>query len=150
MEESPMERIKPFEVLLVENNPADVELTRMAFEDRQLPYRLEAVKDGVQALGYLRRAGQYNNAARPDLIIMDLRLPIKGGLEILAEIKGDVDLRQIPVVVLTSSRTSADIQRSYSHHANCYVVKPVDLDEYIGVVQKIEDFWFTVTKLPTL
>jgi two-component system, chemotaxis family, response regulator Rcp1 len=144
-----MEMKKPFEVLLVENNPGDVELTRKAFEDRKLPYRLEVVNDGIQALGYLRRAGPYNNAPRPDLIIMDLRLPVKSGLEILADIKGDVELRQIPVVILTSSKTPGDIQKSYSLHANCYVVKPVDLDEYIGVVQKIEDFWLTVPKQPT-
>lgn len=145
-----MPQNEPAEILLVESNPTDIELTRMALEDRQLPYRLEVVKDGVQALNCLHRVGQYNNAARPDLIIMDLRLPIKSGLEVLTEIKGDADLRQIPVVILSSSMAPGDIQKCYSLHANCYVIKPVDLDEYIGIVRKIEDFWLTVAKRPTL
>lgn len=141
---------EPANILLVDNNPADIELTRMALEDRQLPYRLEAVKDGAQVMSYLHQAGPYNRAVRPDLVLMDLRLSGKSGLEVLAEIKGDVDFRQIPVVILTSSKAKQDIQLSYSLHANCYVIKPVDLDEYIAMVQKIAEFWLTVTELPRL
>ena len=141
---------EPLKVLVVDGNPADLELTRMAFEDRPWPYRLEVAEDGKQAMSCLHREGRHSHADRPDLILMDLRLPGKSGLEVLAEIKGDVDLRQIPVVILTSSKAKQDIQKSYSLHANCYVIKPVDLDEYIGVVQKIEEFWLNVTKLPTL
>ncbi|HET6465384.1 MAG TPA: response regulator [Nitrospiria bacterium] len=142
--------IKPFEVLLIENNPVDVDLTRMAFEDRALPYRLHVAKDGVEAMSFLHRKGPFADAPRPDLILLEIRIPGKSGLEVLAEIKGDVDFNQIPVVILTSSKTDRDIQRSYSLHANCYVVKPVDLDEYIGAVQRIEDFWLTHVKLPSL
>ena len=142
--------IKPFEVLLIENNPVDVDLTRMAFEDRALPYRLHVAKDGVEAMSFLHRKGPFADAPRPDLILLEIRIPGKSGLEVLAEIKGAVDFNQIPVVILTSSKTDRDIQRSYSLHANCYVVKPVDLDEYIGSVQRIEDFWLTHVKLPSL
>ena len=142
--------IKPFEVLLIENNPVDVDLTRMAFEDRALPYRLHVAKDGVEAMSFLHRKGPFADAPRPDLILLEIRIPGKSGLEVLAEIKGAVDFNQIPVVILTSSKTDRDIQRSYSLHANCYVVKPVDLDEYIGAVQRIEDFWLTHVKLPSL
>jgi len=150
MNETKMDIVKPFEVLLVDHNPVDVDLTRMAFEDRALPYGLHVAKDGVETMSFLRRSGSFADAPRPDLILLEIRLPGKSGLEILAEIKGDVDLNQIPVVILTSSKTDRDIQKSYSLHANCYVIKPVDLDEYIGVVQKIEDFWLTQVRLPSL
>jgi len=145
---SGMSEKNPFNVLVVDNKPADVELIRMAFADKQLPYRLTVVGDGVQALNFLRRTGPNIQAVRPDLILMDLRLPGKSGLDVLAEIKGDDQLKQIPVVILTSSRVPGDIQNSYSLHANSYVIKPVDLDEYIGVVQKIGDFWQTAIKPP--
>jgi len=150
MNETKKDDIKPFEVLVVENNPVDVDLTRMAFEDRALPFQLHIAKDGVEAMRFLRRIGPFAEAPRPDLILLELRIPGKTGLEVLAEIKKDVDLNQTPVVILTSSKSDRDIKESYSLHANCYVVKPVDLDEYIGTVQKIEDFWLTVTKLPTM
>lgn len=145
-----MKNVKPFEVLLVEHNPVDVDLTRMAFEDRALPYRIHVAKDGAEAMRFLRRSGSFDDAPRPDLILLEIRLPEKSGLEVLAMIKEDVGLNQIPVVVLTSSKTDRDVQKSYSLHANCYVIKPVDLDEYIGVVQKIEDFWLTQVRLPSL
>jgi CheY-like chemotaxis protein len=150
MNETRMDIVNPFEVLLVEHNPVDVDLTRMAFEDRALPFRLHIAKDGVEAMRFLHRAGTFTDSPRPDLILLEIRISGKSGLEVLAEIKGDVDLNQIPVVILTSSKTDRDIQKSYSLHANCYVIKPVDLDEYIGVVRKIEDFWLTQVKLPSL
>ncbi len=139
---------RPVEILLVEDNPGDVRLTREALREGKVRNNLNVAEDGVQALAYLRREGQYAGAARPDLILLDLNLPKKDGREVLAEIKQDPSLRHIPVVILSSSPAEQDIIRAYDLHANCYVTKPVDLDQFITVVKSIEDFWFTIVRLP--
>jgi chemotaxis family two-component system response regulator Rcp1 len=139
---------KQIELLLVEDNPGDVRLTQEALKDGKVLNRLHVVKDGVEALAFLRREGKYANAIRPDLILLDLNLPKKDGREVLEEIKSDLDLKRIPVVILTVSKAEEDIIRSYELHANCYITKPVDLDRFIEVVKAIEDFWFTIVKLP--
>ena len=138
-----------FEILLVEDNPGDVELTREALLESKLHMQLSVVPDGVEALAFLRREGRYADAPRPDLILLDLNLPKKDGRTVLSEIKQDRSLRNIPVVILTSSQAEQDIVRAYDLHANCYVTKPVDLDQFISIVQSIEQFWLTVVKLPT-
>jgi CheY-like chemotaxis protein/two-component sensor histidine kinase len=140
---------RPIEVLLVEDNPGDVRLTREALKEGKVHNNLHVAPDGVEALAFLRREGRYADAVRPDLILLDLNLPRKGGREVLEEIKGDPSLRHIPVVILTSSSAEQDIARAYDLHANCYISKPVDLDQFIMVVKSIEDFWFTVVKLPS-
>jgi CheY-like chemotaxis protein len=142
------ERIAAIEVLLVEDDPGDVLMTREAFEERGLSKRLAVVPDGAEALAYLRREGQYVDAVRPDLILLDLNLPKRDGREVLAEIKNDPDLHQIPVVVLTTSQADEDILRSYQLHANAYVTKPVDYDKFIAVVRQIDEFFLNVAKLP--
>ena len=139
---------KPIDVLLVEDDPGDVLMTREAFEDHKLTNRLSVVSDGVSALAFLRKEGEHSDAPTPDLILLDLNLPRKDGREVLKEIKADPALRHIPVVVLTSSQAEEDIVRAYDLHANCYVSKPVDLDQFMHVVKSIEDFWFGVVKLP--
>jgi two-component system, chemotaxis family, response regulator Rcp1 len=139
---------RPVEILLVEDNPGDVRLTREALREGKVRNNLAVAVDGVEAIAYLRKAGEYVNAVRPDLILLDLNLPRKDGREVLEEIKADPALRHIPVVVLTSSQAEEDIVRAYDLHANCYVTKPVDLDQFIRVVESIEDFWFTIVKLP--
>jgi chemotaxis family two-component system response regulator Rcp1 len=139
---------KQIELLLVEDNPGDVRLTQEALKDGKVLNRLHVVMDGVEALAFLRREGKYANAVRPDLILLDLNLPKKDGREVLEEIKSDLDLKRIPVVILTVSKAEEDIIRSYELHANCYITKPVDLDRFIEVVKAIEDFWFTIVKLP--
>lgn len=139
---------KPVEILLVEDNPADVRLTIEALKDAKVYNNLYTVNNGVDAMAYLRREGQYADAVRPDLILLDLNLPKKGGLEVLAEVKTDDVLRSIPVVVITTSQAEQDILKSYDHHANCYICKPVDLDQFIKVVQSIQDFWLTIVRLP--
>ncbi len=136
------------EILLVEDNPADVRLTQEALKDGKLLNTLSVVGDGVEAIAFLRRQGQYTDAPRPDLILLDLNLPKKDGREVLAEIKTDEKLKSIPVVVLTVSKAEEDILKTYTLHANCYITKPVDLDQFITVTQSIEDFWFSVVKLP--
>jgi CheY-like chemotaxis protein len=139
----------PIEVLLVEDDPADVQLTQEAFKEHNVRNRLTVVSDGVEALAYLRRdSDTYPAAVRPDLILLDLNLPRVDGLQVLAEIKGDPDLRQIPVVVLTTSQADQDIVRSYQLHANAYVTKPVDFDRFIAVVRQIDEFFVSVVKLP--
>jgi two-component system, chemotaxis family, response regulator Rcp1 len=138
----------PIEILLVEDNPGDVELTREALHDSKVHMRLSVVNDGVDALAFLRREGPHADAPRPDLILLDLNLPKKDGRAVLADVKGDPSLRHIPVVILTSSQAEQDILRAYDLHANCYVTKPVDLDQFITIVRSIEQFWFTVVKLP--
>jgi chemotaxis family two-component system response regulator Rcp1 len=140
--------IEPIEILLVEDSPADVDLTREALEDTKVHNNLSIVSDGVEALTFLRREGEYADAPHPDLILLDLNLPKKDGREVLAEIKADPRLRRIPVVVLTTSEADQDILRSYDLHANCYVTKPVDLDAFVEVVRSIEDFWLAIVKLP--
>jgi CheY-like chemotaxis protein len=137
------------EVLLVEDNPGDVRLMTEALKDGKLPTNVSVVKDGEEAVGFLRRHGGYSDAVRPDLILLDLNLPKKDGREVLAEIKGDPDLRRIPVVVLTTSEAEQDIFKTYDLHANCYINKPVDLERFMDVVRLIEEFWFTVVKLPS-
>ena len=139
---------EPIEVLLVEDNPGDVRLTREALKEGKVRNNLSVAPDGVEALAFLRRQGKYADAPRPDVILLDLNLPKKDGREVLEEIKADPALRSIPVVILTSSDAERDIVRAYSLHANCYITKPVDLDQFITVVKSIEDFWFTIVKLP--
>jgi len=135
-------------VLLVEDDPGDVLIAREAMAAGQLDTELNVVSDGVEAMAYLRRKGEYANAARPDLILLDLNLPRMSGHEVLAEVKSDPDLRRIPVVVLTTSRAPEDINRSYDLHASVYVAKPVDFDEFAGVVKQIDDFFGVVAELP--
>ncbi len=139
---------RPVELLLVEDSPGDVRLTMEALKEGRVINNLTVVHDGEEAIALLRRQGKYANAARPDLILLDLNLPRKSGLELLAEIKADPSLQQIPVVVLTTSRAEQDILRTYELHANCYIVKPVDLDQFIDVVQSIKNFWLAVVVLP--
>lgn len=138
----------PIEVLLVEDNPGDVRLTREALKEGKVCNNLSIVPDGVEAMAFLRREGPYADAPRPDVILLDLNLPKKDGREVLEEVKSDPALRSIPVVVLTSSEAERDIARAYALHANCYITKPVDLDQFITVVKSIEDFWFSIVKLP--
>lgn len=139
---------RPVEILLVEDNPGDVRLTREALREGKVRNNLHVAADGVEALRFLRREDEHAQAVRPDLILLDLNLPRKDGREVLEEIKNDAQLRTIPVVILTSSQAEQDICRAYHLHANCYVSKPVDLDQFITVVKSIESFWFTIVKLP--
>lgn len=140
--------VRPVEVLLVEDNPGDVRLTREALREGKVQNNLNVAQDGVEALAYLRREGAYADVPRPDVILLDLNLPRKDGREVLKELKADPNLMNIPVVVLTSSQAEQDILRAYQLHANCYITKPVDLEQFIHVVQSIENFWFTIVKLP--
>jgi len=142
-------RTKPIEILLVEDNPADARLTMEALKDGKVKNNLAMVQDGVEAMAYLRNQGKYAEAVRPDLILLDLNLPKKDGREVLAEVKSDPALRSIPVVVMTVSKAEEDIIKSYDLHANCYVNKPVDFEQFMRVVRTIEDFWLTIVKLPT-
>jgi two-component system, chemotaxis family, response regulator Rcp1 len=136
------------EILLVEDNPGDVRLTQEALKDGKILNNLSVVSDGVEAMAFLLREGKFTDAPRPELILLDLNLPKKDGREVLAEIKSQPDLKRIPVVILTSSAAEQDIVKSYNLHANCYITKPVDLDQFIHVVKSIEQFWLTVVKLP--
>jgi two-component system response regulator len=140
--------VKPIDILLVEDNPGDSDLAREALENSKLHNDLYVVEDGVEAMAFLRRKGKYAQAPRPDLILLDLNLPKKDGREVLAEIKGDPDLKRIPVVILTISKDEEDILKSYNLHANCYITKPIDLGQFMKVVKSIEDFWLTIVKLP--
>jgi two-component system, chemotaxis family, response regulator Rcp1 len=137
------------QVLLVEDNPGDVRLTKEALKEGKLLNQLTVVGDGVEALSFLRKEGIYADALQPELILLDLNLPKKDGREVLAEIKADPNLRRIPVVVLTTSSSEEDILKIYDLHANCYITKPVDLEQFMGVVKSIEDFWVSVVKLPS-
>ena len=139
---------RPVEILLVEDNPGDVDLTRETLLDSKLLNHMSVVNNGVEAMAYLRREGKYAAATRPDLILLDLNLPRKDGREVLAEIKVDERLRRIPVVVLTTSCAEKDILETYDLHANCYITKPVNLDQFSAVVKAIEEFWFTIVRLP--
>jgi two-component system response regulator len=136
------------EILLVEDNLGDIRLTQVALKDSKIANTLNVVKDGVDALAYLRREGPFVNAVRPDIILLDLNLPRKDGREVLEEIKADESLRRIPVVVLTTSSADEDIVRSYNLHANCFITKPVDLNSFVTIVKSIEHFWFQIVKLP--
>ncbi len=135
-------------VLLVEDNPGDVRLTQEALKDSRIHVRLSVVKDGVEAIEFLRRQGRYATATRPDLVLLDLNLPRKNGGEVLQEIKADDALRVIPIVGLTTSKAEQDVLKMYSLHANCYIVKPVDFHQFTTVVRSIEAFWFAIVKLP--
>ena len=136
------------EILLVEDNPGDVDLTRAALRKCKVFCNLTVAKNGVEALAILRRKGEHVDAVRPDLIMLDLNLPKLHGHEVLSQIKEDLTLKRIPVVVVTSSKAEEDVAKSYDLHANCYVTKPVDLDQFRTVVSAVEDFWFSVVKLP--
>jgi chemotaxis family two-component system response regulator Rcp1 len=139
---------RPIEILLVEDNPGDVRLTMEALKQDKMRNNLHVVTDGVEAMAWLYRQDKYADAPRPDIILLDLNLPKKDGREVLAEIKTDKDLKRIPVVILTTSAAEEDIMRAYEFSANCYITKPVDLEQFIKVVKAIEEFWLTVVKLP--
>lgn len=139
---------RPIEILLVEDSPGDVRLTQEVLRGGKVRNHLNVVSDGVEALMFLRQESHYCDAPRPDLILLDLNLPKQDGREVLAAIKGDDQLRRIPVVILTTSQAEEDIVRAYNLHANCYITKPIDLDQFIQVIQSIEDFWLTIVKLP--
>jgi two-component system, chemotaxis family, response regulator Rcp1 len=142
------EDMSAFEVLLVEDSPGDVRLTREAFKDAKVHINLHVASDGIEAMAFLRRKGRYADVPRPDLILLDLNLPKKSGREVLEEIKEDTILRSIPVVVLTTSTSEQDVLRSYLLHANCFIKKPVDLEGFLAVVKSIDNFWLSVVKLP--
>jgi len=139
---------RPLEILLVDDNPADVRLTQEALYEGGLQNRLSVARDGDEAMAFLRREDGFANAPRPDIVLLDLNLPGKDGREVLAEVKGDDLLRRIPVVVLTTSKAEEDILRSYDLHANCYITKPVHLDNFVGVLRQLEGFWTDVVRLP--
>lgn len=140
--------VRPIEILLVEDSPGDVRLTQEIFRDGKILNNLNCVGDGVEAMAFLYRDGKYANAPYPDLILLDLNLPKKDGREVLAELKANENLKRIPVVVLTTSQAEEDILRAYNLHANCYITKPINLDQFIRVVKSIEEFWLTIAKLP--
>lgn len=140
---------RPADFLLVEDNPGDVRLTQEALKSHKVQNNLHVATDGEEAMAFLRRQGKYANAPRPDIILLDLNLPRKDGREVLAEIKSDPNLKAIPVVIITSSEAEQDVVKSYNLNANCYITKPVNLDQFIKVVQSINDFWFTIVKLPS-
>jgi two-component system, chemotaxis family, response regulator Rcp1 len=139
----------PVEILLVEDNPADVRLTREVFGLNRVWNSLNVATDGIEAMAYLRQEGEFAGAPRPDLILLDLNMPRKDGREVLAEIKADEDLKLIPVVVLTTSTLEGDIREAYALSANCFVSKPMDLPEFMKAVQSIEDYWFATARLPS-
>jgi two-component system, chemotaxis family, response regulator Rcp1 len=139
---------QPVDILLVEDSEADVRLTQEVLMDSKIHNNLIVAINGEEALDCLRKQGKYKNSARPDLILLDLNLPVKDGREVLAEIKEDPDLRAIPVVILTTSKAEEDILKTYKLHANCYITKPVDLEQFVTVVRYIEDFWLAIVKLP--
>ncbi len=141
--------IRPVEILLVEDSPSDADLTEEALSDGKVLNHLHWVEDGVEALAFLRRQGKYSKAPRPDLILLDLNLPKKDGREVLAQIKADPSLKRIPVVILSTSAAERDILKTYELNANCYVTKPIDLEQFISVVKLIEEFWLALVKLPS-
>lgn len=143
-----LDAVTPIEILLVEDDPGDVAIAREALEESRITNNLHVVHDGEQAMAFLRRSGAYADAPRPDLVLLDLNLPRMDGREVLAQVKDDLELRRIPVVVLTTSEAEEDVVRSYDLHANAYVSKPVDFEAFIGVVRRIDDFFFTLVKLP--
>jgi chemotaxis family two-component system response regulator Rcp1 len=139
---------KAIDILLVEDNPGDVRLTREALKESKVRNNIFVVEDGVEAMKFLRRQGKYEDKPRPDLILLDLNLPRKSGREVLAEVKSDDNLKRIPVCVLTVSRDEQDIIRAYNLHANCYITKPLDLEQFMNITKSIEEFWLTIVKLP--
>ena len=140
--------VQPIEILLVEDNPADIRLTTETLKEEKIYNNLHVATDGVEAIAFLRREGKYAKAVRPDLILLDLNLPKKDGREGLKEIKSDDNLKAIPVVVLTVSKSEEDILKSYNLHANCYITKPVDLNQFMKVIRSVQEFWLTIVKLP--
>jgi two-component system, chemotaxis family, response regulator Rcp1 len=143
-----LKSVRPIEILLVEDNPGDVRLTREALKDAKVANTLHVVEDGVSALDFLHRLPPFSDVPRPDLILLDLNLPRKNGREVLAEIKSDDKLKSIPVVILTTSQAEEDVLRAYNLHANCYITKPVDFTQFTTIVRTIEDFWLTIVTLP--
>lgn len=141
--------VKLIDILVVEDNPGDARLITEVLKSNKIHNSLHVVKDGVEAMDFLHQKGEFTNVPRPDLIFLDLNLPRKDGREVLAELKSDDRFMQIPVVVMTMSQSEEDILKSYSLHANCYVTKPIDLDQFIKVVDSIENFWFSLVKLPS-
>lgn len=139
---------KPVDILLVDDNPADVDLTREALRDARMLNRMYVARDGVEALAFLRREGEHAGAPRPDLILLDLNMPRMDGRELLGHIKADPELKRIPVVVLSTSEAETDILKTYDLHANCFVTKPVELEQFVDVARSIEGFWLTLVKLP--
>ena len=139
---------KAIDILLVEDNPGDVRLAMEALKESKMRNNIYVVEDGVEAMDFLRRKGKYNDVPRPDLILLDLNLPRKSGREVLAEVKTDDNLKRIPVVVLTVSRDEEDILKAYDMHANCYVTKPLDFEQFVKITKTIEEFWLTIVKLP--
>lgn len=142
--------VRPLQLLLVEDNPGDVRLTREAFKAGEVNAALYVARDGVEAMDFLRKRGAFASAPMPDLILLDLNLPRKNGREVLSEIKADPKLKKIPVLVMTTSRADQDINRAYSLNANCYITKPMDLDEFLRIVKSISEFWLKTVTLPTL
>ncbi len=141
---------KPIEILLVEDSPGDVRLTIEALKEAKVKNNLNVAKDGVEAIDFLHKTNQFKDAARPDLILLDLNLPKKDGRELLAEIKSDDSLKRIPIVILTTSNSESDILKTYDLHANCYITKPVDFEQFYTVIKSIEEFWMTIVKLPKI
>ena len=140
--------VKPVEILLVEDNPGDIRLTIEALKESKIINNLNIVYDGTEAIEFLTKQGKYKDKSRPDLILLDLNLPKKDGREVLAEIKADDNLKPIPVVILTTSEADEDILKTYQLHANCYITKPVNIDQFIKVVKSVGNFWFSIVKLP--
>lgn len=140
--------VRPIDILLVEDNPGDVDLAREALGMGKLHNTLHVAQDGVAAMEFLKKTGKYSSSPRPDLIILDLNLPKKDGRQVLAEIKDDAELKRIPVVILTTSRAEEDILKTYNLHANCYITKPLDMKQFLHVVQSIEEFWLSIVVLP--
>ena len=139
---------RPVEILLVEDNPGDIRLTQEVFKEGKVRNQLSVVRNGEEALAFLRQEGHFASVLRPDMILLDLNLPRKDGRAVLAEIKADPDLRRIPVIILTTSQAESDLIQTYNLHANCYIVKPVELDQFIEAVKRIEGFWLQIVKLP--
>jgi len=139
---------EPIDILLVDDNPADIRLTQEAFKEVTIRSTLHIVRDGAEALSFLQRTDRFSAAPRPDLILLDLNLPKKDGREVLAELKNAPAFKSIPIVILTTSSAEEDIRHTYNHHANCYITKPADLDEFIDVVKQIEQFWLSIVQLP--
>lgn len=143
------EKTRAINILLVEDNPGDIRLTQEAFKDGRIRNELNVVMDGEEAIFYLKKVGKYSSVKTPDIILLDLNLPKKDGREVLAEIKADPELMRIPVIILTTSSAQSDIINTYSNHANCYIMKPVDFNQFMDVVRTIETFWLSIVKLPT-
>ncbi len=141
--------LNPIDILVVEDNPGDARLIKEVLNEQKIYNSLFIVSDGVEAMNFLRNKGKYKDSPKPDLIILDLNLPKKDGREVLADIKADDDLKRIPVVIMTISQAEADILKSYNLHANCYITKPIDLNQFIKVIKTIEEFWFSIVKLPS-